>query len=303
MKFSRAIIFFKLLKRSFVILKNNDPMRMAGATAFFTTFALPPILIILIQLFGLVFDPEKISGRLLEHLASILGKDSVSQIKVTLEGFSMLAESWYITLGGFLFLLFVATTLFKVIRNSIDQLWSFKTHKSSRIGDRMLPRLKSMMVIVMAGILFLGALTIEAIQSMLRGYINEVWPNAGSFVILVLNQLLSLGIVTIWFTVLLRFLPDGRPLWKVATAGGIFTGVLFTLGKVILGWMLELSNIKNIYGASGAFVLILLFVFYVSFILYYGAAFTYAWAESHGIPIKPGRSAYEYTVSEVRASE
>lgn len=274
-------------------------MRMAGATAFFTTFALPPILIILIQLFGLVLDADKISDHLLEHLASIIGKDSVSQIKVTLEGFSMLAESWYITLGGFIFLIFVATTLFKVIRNSIDQLWSFKIHKRSRLGDQLLPRLKSMLVIVIAGVLFLAGLTIEAVQSMLRSYINEVWPNAGSFVILVVNQLLSLSIVTVWFTVLFRFLPDGRPLWKVATAGGVFTGALFTIGKVVLGWLLELSNIKNIYGASGAFVLILLFVFYVSFILYYGAAFTYAWAESHGIPIKAGRSAYEYTVSEV----
>jgi membrane protein len=76
--------------------------------------------------------------------------------------------------------------------------------------------------------------------------------------------------------------------------------VLFTIGKLILGWLLGYSNINNIYGASGSFVLVLLFVFYSSFILYLGATFTYAWAEHSHKPIIPGRTAYRYKFTEVK---
>jgi membrane protein len=84
-------------------------------------------------------------------------------------------------------------------------------------------------------------------------------------------------------------LPEGKPQWRVAITGGLFTGILFTLGKLILGSLLALSKIQNIYGAAGSFVLILLFVFYVSFIFYYGAMFTWYWGENTGRPIPPGR--------------
>jgi len=96
-----------------------------------------------------------------------------------------------------------------------------------------------------------------------------------------------------------RYLGNGHPVRNVAIAGGIFTGILFTLGKLILGLLLGYSNINNIYGASGSFVLVLLFVFYASFILYFGATFTKAWGEFMQKPISPGKKAYKYEVREI----
>jgi membrane protein len=101
-------------------------MRMAGATAFFTTFALPAILIIIIQLFGLFINPKVLSSQLINRLTSLLGPESGNQLRVTLMNFRKLAENWYITIAGFVFLIFVATTLFNVIKNAFDQIWSIK---------------------------------------------------------------------------------------------------------------------------------------------------------------------------------
>jgi membrane protein len=95
-------------------------------------------------------------------------------------------------------------------------------------------------------------------------------------------------------------LGDGHPTWRVALSGGIFTGVLFTIGKLILAWLLGFSNINNIYGASGSLVLVLLFVFYSSFILYLGASFTYAWGELTKKPILPGKNAYRFKFTEIK---
>ncbi len=292
--------FTQVLRTAMSILRNNDPLRLAAATAFFTTFALPAILIIFIQAFRLFVDPRILSGHLFDHLALIVGKASVDQIRGTLRGFRKLASNWYIAIGGFIFLVFVATTLFKVIRDSLNQLWSVKVHAHSSVQFNLQERFKSMAVIMLAGLLFLASLFVEAMQSILMGYLAEIWAASVSLIYIVLNQLISVVVVTIWFTVLFRFMANGHPTWRVALAGGIFTGLLFSVGKLILTWLLGYSNINNIYGASGSFVLVLLFVFYSSFMLYLGGSFTYAWGEYVNKPIVPGKSAYTYVLTEVK---
>lgn len=291
--------FARVLRTAFQDLQINDPLRMASATAFFTTFALPAILIIFIQIFGLVLNPKTISDHLFEHLSEILGEPGVNQIKETLIGFRKLANNWFITIGGFIFLMFVATTLFKVIRESLNQLWSIRVHPHSGVGFSIVGRLRSMAVIMLAGLLFLASLLVEGVQALLLGYINEVWKGSATFIYAIVNQLVSTTIVIIWFTIVFRYLSNGHPTRKVAIAGGVFTGILFTIGKLVLGVLLGYSNIDNIYGASGSFVLVLLFVFYSSFILYFGATFTNAWGEIHNKPITPGKNAYKYEMKEV----
>ena len=151
---------------------------------------------------------------------------------------------------------------------------------------------------MVSGLLFLGVLLGEAVLALLKEYITEVWPGSGTFLFASLNQLTSVIIVTIWFAVIFKYLSDGIIEWNTTLAGALFTGVLFTIGKLILGWVLALSNIQTIYGASGSFVLLLLFVFYCSFILYYGAMFTKVWGEYSKSAIRPKKNAYRYVESE-----
>jgi membrane protein len=297
MQFPSPIQFIRILRDAIRGLKNNDPLRMAAATAFFATFSLPPILIIIIQIFSLVLDPQSISDHLFGHLAEIIGNDSVEQIRQTLQAFKQLASNWYITIGGFIFLIFVATTLFAVIGDSLNQLWSIKPSKRA-FNTRILDRLKSIAVIMLSGLLFLAVLLAEGILALLKVYISEIWPGSTTVLFTLLNQFISLIIVTAWFAVLFKYLSAAKLQWSTTIAGALFTGILFTIGKLILGWVLALSNIQTIYGASGSFVLLLLFVFYCAFILYYGAMFTRVWAEFHNSSITPRKNAYKYILSE-----
>jgi membrane protein len=153
---------------------------MAAATAFFATFALAPILIILIQILGLILNPQSISDHLFGHLAEIVGNESVVQIRQTLEGFKKLASKWYITIGGFIFLIFVATTLFAVIRNSLNQLWGIRPHNKRAFNVRLLDRLKAFAVIMISGILFLGVLLGEGLLALMNDYIREPWPGSAT---------------------------------------------------------------------------------------------------------------------------
>lgn len=275
---------WQIPKKAFLLLKKNDPLRMAGATAFFTSFSLPFILIILIQLFGLVLDRRQLSQQLFKGLSDILGDPGVQQVRTISRGFRRLATNWYIAAGGFIFLLFVVTTLFKVIRDSVNQLWGLRP-TGERLSDALLPRLRSVGLIVLAGVLFL----VDSSGASLLLYIrHSLGLDTRTAVVLffILRQLISLVIIICWFLSLFLFLPDGRWSFRVTMRGAALTGLLYTVGKFLLGWLLISSNIQQLYGTAGAFVIVLLFVFYISLILYYGAALTAVLAAKMGDAVK-----------------
>ncbi|WP_051189431.1 YihY/virulence factor BrkB family protein [Daejeonella oryzae] len=287
------------MKRSLKELRLNDPLRMAGATAFFATFALPPILIIIIQLLGLFVNPNKVSSELIDRLSNVLGNTSAQQIKITLEAFRSLGQNWYVTLLGFVFLMFVATTLFAVIKNSLDQIWNIGIRPHAGVVFKLKSRLRSLIIILLAGILFFIGVVTEGLQVFLGNYIEDLWPGAGIFASRAVNEIMFIIIVTIWFTTLFRFLTAGRPKWQLAFAGGFFTAILFTAGKIIVRYMLALSKIGTIYGASGSIVLIMLFVFYSALIFYYGGCFVKILSDVYDKPIRPVKKAFTFELLEI----
>ncbi len=290
--------FLRLFPKALGMLLQNDPLRMAGATAFFTTFALPPILVILIQALKLVIDPDRARSELFEHLSAIVGPETVKPIMNVLQALRKLAQNGWITVVGFIFLLFVATTLFKVIKGSINQIWSVRPVRRPGFVKSMKSRAQSVALILVAGILFIIGLLTEAMQTSVVRYVFELSPLLSIYFNALVNYLVSLVIVTLWLTVLFRFIPDGRPAWSVALAGGFLTGLLFTFGKAILRILLSYSSLNNVYGTSASIVLLLLFVFYSALIVYYGAAFTRTWGEWKHKPIQPLPHATRYRLME-----
>ena len=278
----------------------NDPLRMAGATAFFTTFALPFILILLTQFMGLILDPLKIRHSLFRDLSGIVGEKSVRQIVDTLIAFRHLAQNVWITAFGFLFLLMVATTLLMVIKGSVNQLWHIKVVKGRSVAEQLRTRLQSVLIILATGVLILLSILTEAAKAQMGKTIEALFPPLAFYINGVFNYVLSLLFVTLWFGVLFRLLPDARPSWRVAFSGAFVTAILFTVGKYVLRLLLINSNIGDLYGASASVVLILLFVFYSSLILYFGAAFTSVWADYLHEPVKPLPYASHYELKEVK---
>ena len=284
--------------QSFEELQRNDPLRMAAATAFFTTFALPPILIIIVRLFGVFVDRRIFISGLFKNLESILDTSSVIQVREILTHFRSLNLEWYVALCVFVFLLFVATTLFNVIRNSLDQIWKIGMKDHPGIVIVLKLRLRGIIIIILAGVLFVVVLFTEGMRALLGNYLESLIP-AGRYLNSAANEIFSVIVVTIWFTVLFRMLTNGRPDWKNALAGGFLTGSLFTLGKYAVRFLLSISNIGIVYGASGSIVLILLFVFYSSFIFYYGACFIKTLSIYRESPIIPLKGAFNYEIQEI----
>lgn len=293
--------FVQLSRDSLNELLQNDPLRMAGATAFFTTFALPPILVIIIQVFNLVFDPDMIRKELFRNLAGIIGPGAVPQLKNVLQAIRDMAHNWWITVFGFIFLVFVATTLFKVIRNSLNQLWKVRQIRRSNLYKGLSKRAKAVAVILVAGILFVIGIMAEGLQALIGHYIFSFSPLLSVYLNTAMSYITSILIGTLWFSIVFRYLPDARPDWDIAFTGGFFTAILFSIGKLVLHWLLSYSNINTLYGTSASIVLLLLFVFYSALILYYGASFTKLWGIHKGRPIRPLPGAMHYKVIEAEA--
>lgn len=288
----------KPLKEAIQLFSANDPLRMGAATAFFTIFALPPILVIITQVLGLIVNDQMIR-EVFKSLSLVIGKSSTVQITDTLKAIRKMASNELITILGMVILIFVATNLFKIIKDSINQVWKIKMVAKQNFRGTMRSRTKALIIIVLTGFLFLISILMEGMQTYLREVVEELLPWLADFLNSAFSHIFSILIVTAWCVIIFRYLPDGRPSWHVAVAGALFTSILFNIGKILLRILLLQSNIDSLYGASAAIVLLLLFVFYSSMILYFGASFTQAWAECHDTPIQPKPGAVRYKWVEI----
>lgn len=253
---------------------------MAAATSFFVSFALPPILYILIAVLGFWGDPKIIRHDLYQQLSVGLDRNIALQVRDVVRNIHRLPLNPGMRIGVFAFLLFVATTLFEIVKNSINQLWKIRPKTHQGLGFLLVSRIRSVGIILMAGILFSIVLLGDA-----GGWLLPLQVNAFFY------RLIMLVAIIIWFFLLLKYLSNGRPHTKMAWAGASFTALLFTVGQLLLHRLLDYDNMEIIYGASTSLALLLLFVFYCSFLFYFGASFTAALGQRCGRPIRPSRRA------------
>jgi len=279
-----------LLRDAYREFRANDPLRMAAATAFFASFALPPIMIILIEILGIFGNARTIRLGLLDQLGIALDKNLALQVRQILRNIHYLSINPGMRIGGFIFLLFVATTLFEIIRNSLNQLWKIRLREKPGLTFLLLYRARSIGIIMTAGLLFSLVFLVDTTAWLLPALANKILYH-------VVTVLASIA----WFTLILRYQSYGMPAWKTAIAGGVFTGLLFTIGEILLHFVLSYNNMHTIYGASTSVVLLLLFIFYSSFIFYFGACFTGVLAVRTHRPITLTRHAARYILKSVDA--
>ncbi|GAB2596108.1 YihY/virulence factor BrkB family protein [Spirosoma areae] len=297
----KVIPVLRLLKNAFTNWQANDPIRMAGATAFFAFFALPPIVIILSSVLSQLFNDryQRVSGQLVEELADLFGSKSATQ----LEDISQRLQSPKSTLGLTLLsvglLLLGSTTLFAILKNSLNQLWNIKPRPGHRFWSILTDKLTALAIIVGSGFLF----SLSVLLEQLMAHASMVWSLASlgyyEGMATVGHLVVSVLIRMVWFALLFKFLPDVRLSWRAVWPGAFFTSVLFKVGETVLHQLLIRSPVGSLYGRSGAIILLLLFVFYASLIFYYGAAFTRQYGEWTHMVAQPSSHAISYTITEV----
>ncbi|WP_310397951.1 YihY/virulence factor BrkB family protein [Hymenobacter sp.] len=289
-----------LLRRAARELSANDPLRLGAATAFFTSFALPPILIILVQLLSSLYPSSMVRLMLLGKVSNLVGASAAGLVAQIVMNVADPQRSRLVTWAGFAFLVFVATTLFTIIQHSLNQLWQIRPKRGAgKFLQAVQERLRSAGILLATAGLSLLAFATDAALGLFAESIRDFDATFAYYVVRGLNALIAWLILAAWFGVTFRTLSLARVPWRAVTRGAALTALLISLGEVVLGQLLVAQDLGPVYGPASSLVLVLLFVFYCAMIFYFGAAFTKAYAHRIGLDIRPKKSAVRYKLVNV----
>lgn len=282
------------LKRALGLLERNDPLILCSATAFFATFSLSPIILLLVNVFSIYFRSDTIGYQMFQVVGSTFGRETAKDVEAIVENFMELDSTWLITIGSSVFFIFVATTLLSVVKKVIHKLWNIRSKPEWHLRYFGWERGTALLLILFTGVLVLLSILVDTGLAVSLDYLKTVWPGAAIVATQFLNVVFSIAAITIWFAFIFKILPEAKVKWEVAFTGGFLTGILYYIGQFLLGKLLVHARLASIFGATTSLAMILLFIFYCSFILYFGAAFTHEYAVKSQQPILTNKHSRHY---------
>jgi membrane protein len=285
-----------LLKRSSSDFVEHKALKLSASLAYYTIFSLAPMLIVIIGLCSLFFGREAIEGRVYNELNEFIGKSAALEIQDVIKNTSKSRNNLIATIIGITTLMVGATGVFSEIQDSINMIWGIKVIPKRGWVKMLANRVLSFSMVISIGFLLMVSLLINALVAAFGDRLAHYFPNLTLYVFHVVNYLLTFGIITLLFAIIFKVLPDARIKWKDVTVGAVFTAFLFILGKLAITFYLGKSTLGVAYGAAGSIIIILIWVYYSSIILYFGAEFTQVYARTHGGEITP--SAYSVLVGQ-----
>ena len=264
---------------------------LAAALAYYTVFSIAPLLIILIAVLEIFWRGQSTSAQdeILYQIGNLVGPEGESAIEGILQRMQASEASGGVAaVIGVATLLFGATAAFVQLQNSLNKIW--EVEPAGGIKNLILSRVLSFGLILTVGFLLLVSLIVTALLAALNTFMTGLTPGL-AVLFQLLNQVVGFGIVTLLFALIYRYLPDARVAWKDVWIGAAITALLFTIGKYLIGLYLGESSAASAYGAAGSFVILLLWIYYSSLVLFFGAEFTQVYARRHGSGIQPAKGA------------
>ena len=276
-----------LIKETYTSWMADDPFRLSAIVAYYTVLALPALLVIIINVIGAIWGVEIVQGQLTDEISAALGKDAASAIENIIIETQNSESNFLSTVIGIGTLLFGATGVFYQLKISLNEIWKIKTNPNAKIWKIITDRALSFAFILVIGFLLLVSFIVTAAISALNSYIRDALPDVLLYIAYILDFVLSVGIISVLFALMFKYLPDAKIKWRTVWIGAILTSILFVVGKLLLGIYFGQADPGSTYGAAGSIILILLWVSYSSLILFFGAEFTYVYAKRYGKGIEP----------------
>jgi membrane protein len=283
--------FWRILKRAAIEFIADNGMKLSAALSYYTIFSIGPVLIIMMSLAGIFYGREAVQGKIYQQIQGLVGSNVAIQIQDIIRNIeeSQLSASGAII--GVVILVIGATGVFTEIQDSINYIWSVKAKPKKGWLHLIMNRIISFSLIVSFGFILLVSLIVHALVDILHDALLQHFDVVTVYVFQGVNYVLLFVIITALFSIIFKVLPDASIHWKDSFVGASFTAVFFLIGKFLITFYLSQSNIGVTFGAAASVVLILLWVYYTSIILYFGAEFTKVYALSYGSGIEPDKSA------------
>jgi membrane protein len=277
---------WQLLVKSFNQFNDFNGFKLSAALSYYTVFSIAPLLIVIISLAGVFFGRMAVEGRIYHQISGLVGSDTALQIQSIIRNTQ---ESSHGKLGGLIgtvVLIIGASGVFSEIQSSINYLWSIPDPKKKAFLIAILKKLISFSLLIAVSFLFMVSLTANALLDILSDRLKGLFSDSLLNLFYFVNLGLILLVISSMFMLIFKILPNSSISWKHAFAGALVTSVLFLLGKFIIGFYLGHSKIGATYGTTASIVILMLWIYYSSIILYFGACYTAAFAECRGYPIR-----------------
>ncbi len=278
---------WSVIKETFKGFSAHKVTKLSGSLAYYTVFSMGPLLVMIISLCGIFLEREAIEGEVFAVLEGFVGADTAVQLQEIIKNASLSGKSLTATIIGAVMLLIGATKVFSEIQDSVNTIWGLKAKPKKGWLKMLKNRFLSLSVIVSLGFLLLVSLAVSGIVEAISDGLRARYPDVTVAVFYIINLVLSLAISMIIFAVIFKVLPDAKIRWKDIFAGALITAILFMLGKFGISLYISQTQVGSTYGAAGSLVILLIWVYYSSIILYLGAEFTKAYAVAYGSDIHP----------------
>jgi membrane protein len=291
------IIF--LIKESARGFGKEDPIMMAGALAFFTVFATPPIFIIIIFIIGFFTGHQTAETEVFNQLQSVMGAAQAQVLQNIVTHYFVSEQNLFQRILRIGIFVFASSSYFIIIQHALNRIWRVKPVAKNNVLKILENRIISFAVIFLMGFILVLALVTHILFLSLHAKVSNLTPGFSPFLERGLGIIVSLALGTLGFAIVFKVLPDVIIEWKVVWIGAAITSFLFWVGNFLISLGLGTSNIKSMYGSAGAMAIFLLWVFYSNIILFYGAEITQQFASAFATSIEPKPHAVKVETREV----
>jgi membrane protein len=269
----------------------SEPMGHAAAIAYYTIFSLPAVLIITVMAAATLFDEADVRAALMSQAGRLIGPGTASSLQEMLDNARITETRFMAKVLGVVALVISAGSVFASLQSTLNHVWQVEAKPGRAILKYLTTRLLSLALVASFGFLMLVSLAIDAALVAFGERLMTWLSGITTIMITALNIGVSFGIITVIFAMIFKVLPDARIKWSDVWGGAVLTALLFSLGKYLIGLYIGITGVGDTYGAAGAVVIILVWVYYSAVILIYGAHFTHVHTREHGSGVHPSAHA------------
>ncbi len=279
--------FWSLLRETFNQWNEREPFNNSIIIAYYTIFSLPGLLVIIINVAGYFYDKKEVTSEITGQVGAMIGGDTASDVQAIIDKSTESKETVISSILGVATMLFGATGVFYQLQQILNKMWEVKPKPKQKFLKLVRDRVFSFGLILAVGFLLLVSLVISAGLSALSNWASGYISDTFTVIFKVADFIVSLGVVTLLFASIYKFLPDAKISWRDVWIGALMTSVLFVITKFALGLYFGKSDPGSTYGAAGSIILIMLWVSYAGIILLFGAEFTQVFANRYGKKVQP----------------
>jgi membrane protein len=271
-----------LLRTTFEEWNADNAARLAAALAYYTIFSIAPLLVIVVAVAGLFYGREAAQGQLLGEIERyVTDRDAAQLIETAVENARVPTTSAFATAVGFVLLFWGATGVFGELRNALNNIWDVPPRTDAGLRGVLVHHLLTVVMVAVGGFLLLLSLVASAALSAATDWINIWWPGMATWT-QVINFVFLFFVTLLIFLLIYKFVPDVHIAWRDVWAGAIATALLFSLGRLLIGWYLGRSTIASAYGAASSLAIMLLYTYYSAQMFFLGAEFTQVYGRTFG---------------------